>query len=67
MLYMVNFAQKAVLTLNTVRPEFFFYQLIYKPSYCNFLKSRKKKAFQKLFFYFIGRLQILFVSLNEII
>ena len=21
----------------------FFYQLIYKPSYCNFLESRKKK------------------------
>ena len=35
-----------------LRPEF-FYQLIYKPSYCNFLESRKKNnLFQKLLFSF---------------
>ena len=32
----------------------YFYELIYKPSYCNFPESRKKNL--KLFFYFIHRL-----------
>ena len=32
-----------------IRPEFFYY-LIYKPSFCNFLESRKKK--KKLFLFY---------------
>ena len=34
----------------------FFYKLIYKPSYCNYPESRKKKKILKLLFYFIHRL-----------
>ena len=41
-----------------LRPEF-FYKLIYKPSYCNFPESRRKKLFAKIIFLYLPNLNII--------
>ena len=48
------------------RPEF-FYLLIYKPSYYNFLESRKKKIFFFFLFYLPTLKIIFFVKKNNIV
>ena len=49
------------------RPEF-FYLLIYKPSYCNFLESRKKISSKNFFLFYPLTLNIIcFVEKNNIV
>ena len=41
-----------------LKPEF-FYKLIYKPSYCNFPESKRKKLFAKIIFLYLPNLNII--------
>ena len=51
-----------------IRPDYFllFYLLIDKPSYCNFLESRKKLISKKKELFYLLSLNIIFVEKNNI-